>query len=498
MKKHKGSLTVFFALTIMMFVSLSFALTEVVHLKALTDKADVLSDIGIESTFSDYNRLLWEEYNLLAIDSGYCSSSPNTALIDARAMSVVSENSDPDINAVNLLRMSTVKCESKDYGMITDNDGAPLIKEAAIWSKSHIPAMLLTSLGNYSDRINNDKKEAGNIDKAIEDANNLSSEVTEKTENDEPLSEEEGKSLKPSLPPADPPDNPAEIIGNLKDQTLIKQVFGSDDHLSKKKITLEKKPSRRNLIKGTVTGEKVTATDKLLFAFYLKENLSNYQNDIAHKGLNYEWEYILMGNDSDKENIADVLSALLAVRTAENMLAILRDKAKTSEAEALATLIIGWTGIEALVKVLTVGIEAAWAYLESILDIRLLLSGGKISFFKSPEEWTSKLSLFANYFPPEIKAKECKNGLSYEDCLMLMTVISSSKNSGKNFMDILENEMHLTEDYRDSKIDNHLYALSMDFTFESTPLFFGLIPYSWGEYDLYEFNRKRELSYTVL
>ena len=48
----------------------------------------------------------------------------------------------------------------------------------------------------------------------------------------------------------------------------------------------------------------------------------------------------------------------------------------------IATSLAGFSGNPAVVKIVQIGVVAAWAYVESILDLRTLLSGGKFHSLK--------------------------------------------------------------------------------------------------------------------
>lgn len=105
----------------------------------------------------------------------------------------------------------------------------------------------------------------------------------------------------------------------------------------------------------------------------------------------YEQEYILQGSLSDRENLKKVVHRLLAVREAVNLLTLMGDPALRGEAEALAMAITG-AAIGPLKGVVTFFVMTVWAFAESVEDVKLLLNGGSLLFFKPPEQWSVSLN----------------------------------------------------------------------------------------------------------
>ncbi len=61
---------------------------------------------------------------------------------------------------------------------------------------------------------------------------------------------------------------------------------------------------------------------------------------------------------------------------------LIQDQQKCIEAEELAVALMGWSMNPPVVDATKWGILAAWAYSESILDVRALLEGRRIAWIK--------------------------------------------------------------------------------------------------------------------
>ena len=140
--------------------------------------------------------------------------------------------------------------------------------------------------------------------------------------------------------------------------------------------------------------------------------------------VHYEQEYLLQGNASERENLKRTVNELLAVREAVNLAALYADSEKRSEAEALALAITGLAGITPITAAASFFIMTVWAFAESVADVKVLLAGGKIPFFKQPGKWQISLSALtekgASIFletgkDPSLKNGTDDRGLDYQD-----------------------------------------------------------------------------------
>lgn len=71
---------------------------------------------------------------------------------------------------------------------------------------------------------------------------------------------------------------------------------------------------------------------------------------------------------------------------------LLTDSAKVAECTAMATLLVGATLIPGLVEAVKQMLLLAWAFAESVLDLRLLLNGKRVAFRKDASNWKISLS----------------------------------------------------------------------------------------------------------
>lgn len=117
---------------------------------------------------------------------------------------------------------------------------------------------------------------------------------------------------------------------------------------------------------------------------FINKYLGNHVTTVAKDGfLQNEWEYIVMGKNSDEKNYNECKTIIAAIRNAANIAYLLNDPTKmeiiTTVAECLTPGVAG---------ILTTGILAEiWALAETKEDMDTLLDGGKVPFMKNAKTW---------------------------------------------------------------------------------------------------------------
>ena len=149
---------------------------------------------------------------------------------------------------------------------------------------------------------------------------------------------------------------------------------------------------------------------------YIFNKFLCYTSDSSGDCLDYEIEYILKGKANDKDNLKEVIEDILIIREGFNFIYLLSDSQKKQEAYAMATAITGFTGMPVVIRITQVLILAAWAYAESIVDVKELLEGKRVSIVKTSEEWNLSLTGIKNLSSKDGK-KQNSSGLLYEDYL---------------------------------------------------------------------------------
>jgi len=232
--------------------------------------------------------------------------------------------------------------------------------------------------------------------------------------------------------------------------------------------------------------------DRMYLQYYIQKYFSNYVEK-SQKGpeepvLSYEMEYILGGKQSDSQNLEKVVYELLAIREAMNFATIMQDAEKKSLALGIATAVVGFTGLLPLIKAVQVGILLAWSFVESVLDLRTLLDGGKVPLLKKTTQWNSDLEKCREDIESNSKSRETEEGLSYTNYLQILLFLLSEKTISYRCMDLMERNEQIKMDYM-------VEAVKAVFTYEAKPLFWSFNFISHKDLQDYRFSVERTMCY---
>ncbi len=164
-------------------------------------------------------------------------------------------------------------------------------------------------------------------------------------------------------------------------------------------------------------------TNKFLLGKYAEVHFPSFSDNQREEVLSYQLEYLLGGKAADADNLMAVAGRLWLLRGSINLIALLLDKEKTGEVEALARGIVGLTGIEPLVQAAKYLLLVTWAIEESAVEIRILSMGKKVPLQKQGSRFLIGLEDLLGFNKKMVtrKAKEAsgQNGLSYLQYLKL-------------------------------------------------------------------------------
>jgi len=178
-----------------------------------------------------------------------------------------------------------------------------------------------------------------------------------------------------------------EQIRRMAEGGLLQMVLPDGMEVSRGSLKAEKLPSylskqpgeeKRNLFEQVLINEYCTE--------YFLHALSEEKREVQ-----YELEYLLHGNTTDRENLEQTITQLFLVRQGLNMIYLLSDSGKREEARALAAVITGITGLAPLVEITACFILVIWAMGEAVMDICELLSGGRVPLWKGQKDWNLSL-----------------------------------------------------------------------------------------------------------
>ena len=262
----------------------------------------------------------------------------------------------------------------------------------------------------------------------------------------------------------------------VKKEGVLSLVLPENTKVSGKFINIEETVSHRSLEKGTM--DSYVGTDwyqKVLFYQYLVNYLGNYVEKQQDRVLEYELEYVLGGKRNDADNLKIVVTELLAMREPLNMASLTASSQRQSEAMALAVTLAGVSANPAVIEAVKYGILVAWAFAESVLDVRTLLSGGKITMIKSDADWTSNVHMIPELLSGWSVAKDCSQGLDYGQYAAILLLFHKGNTLAMRTMDVEEAYVQTQEGYENFQMDHVLCETELTATYEFQPVFLGFV-----------------------
>ena len=485
----KGSMSVFLGLLISMIMSLFFSMGEVTRYLSLYQEGKSLAYTGVQSAFGEYNRPLWKDYGILAIDGKYGGSEEGYALNDAVSFYIEENYGDDD--GVDFLQLAPEKVEMKEIVYMTDSDGAAFVKEAAKCVEAEMTKDGWSALVDACSSCSSTSDQTMDIKEILNNTTDaLNYKESEKTEEDSGEAEE-----KTEIEVSDESKSFIATVLEFQNKAILSQIFSDTSSISDAAFSTDELVSTRELNVGKTEKIEVSSLERMLYQYYLTTHFSCYGSEQHEDGMKYELEYILCGKNSDLENLASTVERLLAVREVQNLVSLSMDEVKVAEAKALAASASAVLLSPELEPVISYGIMAAWAYMESVLDVRLLLGGGKVALLKSPEEWTSSLQNIGACLDTETKAKECAGGISYKQYLFAIYILESQQTITYRGLDLVEEALRQSEDYQNVSMDHFIVSAEAEVVLRGNPLFLCFIPLYTQSIDGYEFQYTQSMSY---
>lgn len=209
---------------------------------------------------------------------------------------------------------------------------------------------------------------------------------------------------------------------------------------------------------GKMLSDSVMINEYILSTFksYAESSDSDFDYFSKYERTSYfqkgEIEYILMGEDSEGINVMETTGIILGVRTVMNGIHIYTDKEKLTLSESVGISVAGWTGFGA--PLVSNVLRVCWATGESFYDIRQLIKGEGVPFYKIyPDQWHFDLGLA--YEKKELPKYLKLMDLTYHDYLRVMLLTVKNETKLRRIVNIIELNLYQ---------ENRLFDLSQYFT----------------------------------
>lgn len=465
MFRQKGVITVYLSMIFLLVISLILTVAESARIQGSRMLFETALDGGMESFGAGYQRELFEQYDIFFFDGSFNSSSISKNGIAEKLQENMNYTFKPHTGTLltntDFYQINVQNIHIDKLALATDDGGKVFRNQVINFVKASMGVQAIERLTEKYNWAMDNARESSSYSVKEQETNQSLIELEDDKAAVDAEKTEDANTAKNQK-------NPTAEVSTIRSTGILELMYTDTSQISQKSINPDSLPSNRELSKGTgleVYDEGVVSN--ILFQSYLmnKFNHAASENGTDEKGetvdninggntelktnqngnLQYQIEYLVVGKSHDVDNLKGVVNRILLMREGANFAYLLTDAAKVTEAYSMATLLVGYTGIAPLIEATKYAILLAWAYAESVLDVKVLLAGEKVSLAKSAENWKTSLANLGQVATMDPKQMADTSGITYEEYLQMMLLIANQEELSMRALDLIEIQIkHMT------------------------------------------------------
>lgn len=433
--EQKGVITVYLALTLAVLLSLIAASVEAVRENTLRFQTECAMDAALYSVFAEYNRTLLNDYDLFYIDTTYGTKQGSYEFTEQRLLKYMQYNLEPQKDLIlpgfrDFLGLSANAAVTKKASLASDYDCMVLKQQALAYMQDKIGIPILEKIAENVRIVEEENLEEGKAEERLTVQDQIDSYDNQKVL----AGDDEWVEIEV--------DNPADAVNSQRGSGALYLVTQDSGGISGTQVSVDGYVSKRELRQGEglPPGEKEAdgSLSELLFGEYILEKCGDYTEPKENGRLKYQVEYILAGKNSDLDNLKWVVDRLLILRETANYLYLMMDAEKNAEAEAMAAGVSAVAMIPELKDLIKQALLFAWAYAESVNDVKILLEKGHIPLQKKADDWKMSITDMLHYKSCLTSGDGSDSGMNYQDYLRVFLALSKKKEKAVRLGDVIE------------------------------------------------------------
>lgn len=455
-----GYMTVYLALVTGIMLSLLLAVVEGARRSTIRMHVECCADMALDSALAEYHREMLKQYELFFIDTSYGTGDPSYHRTEEHIRSYMEKNLRPAEEfsvpfARDITGLYTDEVQLVRAGVATDDEGAVLKYHVVQYMKDRSGISLAEGI---LDRGQQAEKWQGQDMEAQWDAAEeaMKEEITQK------------KRLQDEDWDGSIPETPSDAVRATRGEGIL-GTAAQGMQLSAAVIPDSARPSVRQLNRGTGLTEQKEAADSVvdngLLYGYILDKCGYLRAEKENSALAYEVEYILQQQTSDRENLKRTARELLMMREAANA-AFLFGSSLRNEAKAAASVIASLLLMPEIADAVEAVILFAWAYAESVKDIRILFKGDKVPVMKSESSWNTPFSQLLTY-RSHLDSYRAESGWSYRDYLGALLVLHGADRAAAGLMDVMESDIRRTPGNEGFRLDGLIDGMEAEISVTS-------------------------------
>lgn len=338
--KFRGEITTALALMLSILLAFVGVVIESARAQAVRAQTERVMQIGLHSCFGEFNKDLWEKYDLLAVDCSYRAAKGSEERFAEHLKEYASVNfTEPGADAADWLKMQVEKVALQEKELLSDGEGGALYTQAT------------EMMAEYGMPDGRDYKKLASILSVWEQS--------EFMEGYEEALEHVGEA----------PFNPAREVYDIVTTNDILDLIQIQKPEGK---MISSPPSKRTLRKGN--GGRGEGKDDDFYA-YLVKHFGCCVKPVGHGVWECEQEYLISGKSTEEAALRTTVKRILTQREEDNLNSLYHNASAVRQAEAYAAMLCVEGDPEALKEALLY----AWACGEAVIQVSGLIHGGRVT-----------------------------------------------------------------------------------------------------------------------
>lgn len=461
----KGYITIYLSLVLTIMLSLILTLIEGIRLQTIRFQAECVTDIGLNSIFAEYSREVLNQYGLLFIDSAYGYEPSDTDRTKSHLLQYMNMNFTPPGRAAitNYKDLTAVHADNARFlqcAYASDEGGDVLAYQIMRYMEEKTGLSYVKRLLPNEAYVSENEQQSKEYDGQWQENKGIIDGILEnlnasRKEDEDPIGI----------------DNPADYVEGYKGHSILDYAVREGQQVSRAGVNTNAYISHRESQRGSGLFAEQRVPDGMIqrqvLREYLFEKCGYYQHEKEEGRLQYQIEYLLYGQESDYENLKKTAERILAVRYPVNVTCLLSDGGKMAEAEELAFIVTSSILHPELTEAVKMSIIFAWAYAESIQDIRILFDGNKVPKVKTGDSFNIELSELLNFASHLSEYHSVSEGMEYRDFLEIFLFMNDETRTRFRFMDIVEMDIRKTQGNQYFAMDHCIYQVEAEINISS-------------------------------
>lgn len=488
--KKAGSVSVFFVLLLVLLASVLFAFLEAARVSGLRAQAKLCTAQAVDAVRASYQPELLGRYHVLFWEEAG-GGARGFSKISALQQEQIEENWKLTQTGNNffVLPVHINSIDVQKFELATDQNGKSFQKQAAAWTKQSLAEDAVKEVWKVVTQTDAEKYEKNGTEmeqKTEQILGELAGQPSDTVEHAPAETTDQGAV---SQNDALPQENPLEWLKKMKKKGIL-AVVAPEKELSADQMDISECLSRRNLHQGNwEQTESSGELDRILFQLYCKGHFTDAtQEKVEASTLNYEMEYLIGGKNSDIDNLKATVNRLLLLREGVNLLYLETHPEKNQQAMQVALALTSAMANPELAEPVKQAILAAWAYAESISDVRILLNGGKVSIVKTDAEWHTDLQHLGSSLQ-NADGGQNQNGLSYAGYLQILLRTVPEKKLVYRCMDLIEHNLNV-------RMDEMISRTECVYTYRADALFWKFVRIGNGNLQELSFQEQAVMQFS--